>query len=84
MSATQAGAKPKHRHIRQVVSDIEKLESEVEAKTWKKKRAERKPTHTVRSLTPEEVAALNKGVDKTIIEKKPMLVEGTLLGMLAC
>ena len=80
MDTVQVGAKPKHRQIRQVASDIDTLESESEAKTGKKKRAERKPTHTIRSITQEEAAALNKGVDNTTVERRPMPGEGTLLG----
>ena len=53
MGTPQAGVKQKQCRDRQVVSDIDALESESEVKTRKKKRAERKPSHTVKSLMQE-------------------------------
>ena len=79
MSADQPVVKPKHRRIKQVASDVDTVESDSNAKSRKKKRPEKKATHAVKTLTQDEVHLLSKSVDKTLVQKQPMPLEGAAL-----
>ena len=71
---TVGGTRPKQRRVKQIMSDVEIIDSDSDGKTRKKKKAEKKPTgqttHTVSVMSPEQIAKLNQVTDRTIVEKR--------------
>ena len=72
------GAKPKIRKVRTAASDIEIVDSDIE-KGKRKKRQDRKQTHTVKTMSQEYAQKLSKVTDQTIIEKRNKPAESMTL-----
>ena len=67
---SQLGVRPKHRRLRQVMSDVEILELDNESKLHKKKKGEKKTGHSVKNIPLEYAQRLAKCADKTVIERR--------------
>ena len=72
------GARPKIRKVRTVASDVEMVDSDIE-KGKRKKRQDRKQTHTVKTMSQEYAQKLSKVADQTIIEKRNKPAESMTL-----
>ena len=66
------GARPKHRLIQQLGSDIEILDSDSDARTSKcKKKVEKKASHAVTVMSKDYIQKNSKAADKITVERKP-------------
>ena len=72
-------AKPKVKKSRTTVSDFEIVESNVEGRTKKKKKAEKKAGHAIKVIPQEYMQKLSKCVDRTVVEKRAKPAESMTL-----
>ena len=76
---SQVISKQRQRKTRQVFSDADITESDMDSKTRKKKKSERKVSHTVTTIPADYSQKLNKYTGQTIVEKRPAPADQMLL-----